>query len=885
MSSTLKDQRKLVNVLECAVRHCPHCKDFWLQLHLERERSGDSLANIQKMVERGTEALQKAGAKFNSQSAEAFVQELLLQHANSCRRAATASQQQEQCWTQMRETFEHAVSLSEKNSSENGLSCQVLLQWMRFEAFAVRSTKWTMDVGNRLMKVWGGYYNVWSAFIAAVRFCTASNSYSTVSDLYRRAVEQVIDYPSQIRDDHVQFELEAGTLQSWCDAREAATECRQAENAAAASSADSSVLEVPLDGSQAQVVLADQDAQVAKKRSKPNLSGQEKKKRRRAKQVAEAAAAGAETSEDDGLKEASSAQEAAPAKTDDAAVAVPDGAASSHAKAAPAVPVLGGEVADGTAGNQPLVAAPAASAATAPENVEAAIPPKNDAVPAGRIAEPVEARVAVAAEQPLRDEAAATAKSSTALPEPKEAPPSSDLDPAASVGNAAVTEESAVTGQSEATDASVERANAEAKVKAHAGSHYHQKRLAAGDSVPLQPEAEGEQTVYVSNLDWSVDEAQLQRQFDEVPGMKEVRLVRDFLKRSKGYAYIDFEKPEQVSKAVEKFNGHMINKRAMFVARSRPTKPLFEERTIFVKNIGASATESDIRDAFSVKGAILGVRMPVDDTSGQHKGYAYVEFSTADSTSAALELNGLELGGQRTQVTRSIPMKNHRHQTAAPRKDIPQRSNQRQILQGKLDRQDPVRQAEHHSTTIYVKNLAFSVDESKLRDHFAECGEVKQVLLTKNAQGRSRGFGFVEFATKEQAQSALAYNDSVLCGRELWISKSVRAITQKGARYGVVGEEKAGPDAKVAKDANPNAPKSEDMPPTGKRRLDVDDKDVKAQEESVKAAKTQFRTVQNKPAEEKLPAGNAVAERGDDQAVEAPKPLSNADFRKMLLQS
>merc|ERR1712086_794165 len=129
-------------------------------------------------------------------------------------------------------------------------------------------------------------------------------------------------------------------------------------------------------------------------------------------------------------------------------------------------------------------------------------------------------------------------------------------------------------------------------------------------------------TVYVSCLDWSVDEDQLSEMFGAIPGLKEVRLVRDFLQRSKGYAYIDFEKSDQVDKAVKKLNGFLLNKRAMFVHRSVPTKPLFEERTIFVKNTGAETTESDIQSIFATKGEILGVRIPTEEDSGKHKGYA-----------------------------------------------------------------------------------------------------------------------------------------------------------------------------------------------------------------------------------------------------------------------
>merc|ERR1719199_1385225 len=116
---------------------------------------------------------------------------------------------------------------------------------------------------------------------------------------------------------------------------------------------------------------------------------------------------------------------------------------------------------------------------------------------------------------------------------------------------------------------------------------------------------------------------------------------------------------------------------------------------------------------------------------------------------------------------------------------MPQRSNQHEILQDRKARQDGVKNAENCATTIYVKNLAFKVNEEKLKAHFSECGEVTNIMLVKNAKGQPRGFGFVEFANADQVQAALAYNDSVLCGREIWVSKSQRAITLKGMTMGV----------------------------------------------------------------------------------------------------
>jgi RNA recognition motif-containing protein len=65
---------------------------------------------------------------------------------------------------------------------------------------------------------------------------------------------------------------------------------------------------------------------------------------------------------------------------------------------------------------------------------------------------------------------------------------------------------------------------------------------------------------------------------------------------------------------------------------------------------------------------------------------------------------------------------------------------------------------------IYVGNLSFSTTEDELRDLFATYGKVETAaIVSDRMSGQSRGFGFVEMSTAEEAQAAI----SVLDGREL----------------------------------------------------------------------------------------------------------------------
>jgi len=70
---------------------------------------------------------------------------------------------------------------------------------------------------------------------------------------------------------------------------------------------------------------------------------------------------------------------------------------------------------------------------------------------------------------------------------------------------------------------------------------------------------------------------------------------------------------------------------------------------------------------------------------------------------------------------------------------------------------------------LFVGNLAWSVDDDELRKLFAEHGElVSASVVTNRYNGRSRGFGFVEFESAEDAETArAAMQGTEVDGREL----------------------------------------------------------------------------------------------------------------------
>ena len=87
---------------------------------------------------------------------------------------------------------------------------------------------------------------------------------------------------------------------------------------------------------------------------------------------------------------------------------------------------------------------------------------------------------------------------------------------------------------------------------------------------------------------------------------------------------------------------------------------------------------------------------------------------------------------------------------------------------------------------IYVGNLSFDTDDAALRTAFEAHGEVTSAqVITDRDTGRSRGFGFVEMPSNEEAKAAMtALDGSDLDGRTLKVNEAKPRGSGGGGRSG-----------------------------------------------------------------------------------------------------
>jgi RNA recognition motif-containing protein len=89
---------------------------------------------------------------------------------------------------------------------------------------------------------------------------------------------------------------------------------------------------------------------------------------------------------------------------------------------------------------------------------------------------------------------------------------------------------------------------------------------------------------------------------------------------------------------------------------------------------------------------------------------------------------------------------------------------------------------------LYVGNIPFSATNESLTDAFSECGTVQSArIIMDRDSGRSKGFGFVEMSTVQEAQASIErYNGCDWEGRAMTVNEARPMVPREngGSRAG-----------------------------------------------------------------------------------------------------
>jgi RNA recognition motif-containing protein len=195
-------------------------------------------------------------------------------------------------------------------------------------------------------------------------------------------------------------------------------------------------------------------------------------------------------------------------------------------------------------------------------------------------------------------------------------------------------------------------------------------------------------------------------------------------------ATVEFETSDEAEYALLKqakgFHGHDIT-----IKRGEST-------TLYVSNYPEHADDAYLRKLFSPFGEILDMRFP-SLKYATHRRFCYIQFSNPEEAIAATKLDGQDVEGHQMQAKISDP-------------------NAKKKRNG----------ASEEGREIYVRHLSFNIKQPAVKEVFSKFGRIEKVnmptLPSGHNKGNNKGFCFIAFTKKEDAEAAVAEMN----GKKMW---------------------------------------------------------------------------------------------------------------------
>lgn len=269
-------------------------------------------------------------------------------------------------------------------------------------------------------------------------------------------------------------------------------------------------------------------------------------------------------------------------------------------------------------------------------------------------------------------------------------------------------------------------------------------------------------SLYVGDLAPDVTEAFLYELFREVGPITSIKVCRDAItKKSLGYAYVNFQNLHDAERAIDTLNYTAVKERPIRImwAQRDPSIRKSGLGNIFIKNLDKSIDNRALYDTFSAFGNILSCKVEGTNTCKLNKdrpsdkpneslGYGYVHFETQEAAEKAIaKVNGMLINGKQVYVGPFIK-----------RSERLKKSSEKKF------------------TNVYINNLPRELekfDEKKLKDLFEKYGETTSVVIARDKDGQSRGFGFCNFKNHEDAKKAVdELNGIEIEGKKVYVGRA-----------------------------------------------------------------------------------------------------------------
>lgn len=227
-----------------------------------------------------------------------------------------------------------------------------------------------------------------------------------------------------------------------------------------------------------------------------------------------------------------------------------------------------------------------------------------------------------------------------------------------------------------------------------------------------------------------------------------MRVCRDAVtRRSLGYAYVNFHNPEDAERALDTLNYLAIRGKPCRIMWSHrdPSLRRSGQGNVFIKNLDKSIDNKALFDTFSQFGNILSCKVATDE-HGQSKGYGFVHYETQEAADQAIaKVNNMLVNGKIVTVCKFLA-KRDRAQNGVDFSKF---------------------------TNIYVKNLDLSTKSDDLKKLFSRFGQINSCVIMTDPDGKSKGFGFINFDKPEGAKQAVdEMNGQMVDGKVIYVGRA-----------------------------------------------------------------------------------------------------------------
>jgi len=280
----------------------------------------------------------------------------------------------------------------------------------------------------------------------------------------------------------------------------------------------------------------------------------------------------------------------------------------------------------------------------------------------------------------------------------------------------------------------------------------------------------GTGNIFVKNLAKSIDNKALYDTFSIFGNILSCKVALNSKGESLGYGFVHYESDEAAQNAIARVNGMVIASQKVQVApfKSKKERGGLDKAhytNLYVKNLPEDFSKEKLDELFSKHGAITSSLLVTAD-DGKCRGFAFVNYGTAEEATAAVEaLNNQEFSGKRLFVGR------------AQKKEERERELKERFEQIKAEKQK-----KWAGVNLYVKNLSDTMDKDRLIAEFSKFGQITSVRIMSTDDGKSRGFGFVCFATPDEATKAVTeMNGKMVDSKPLYVALAQRKEVRRAA--------------------------------------------------------------------------------------------------------